>query len=100
MIMKALLLTTALIAIATPAFADDLWDTCSNLANERVGPIQQTHHGHWQKFFRECVRGKIPMAAASAIPIRAPRSDNGGGPTDGEGRVLCVTGTNGQKYCR
>jgi hypothetical protein len=99
--MKTLLLTTALIAIATPVLADDLWDSCSNLANERVGPISQTHHGHWQKFFRECIRGKIPMEAASAKPVRAAQPRGGdNGPTDGEGRILCVTGTNGQKYCR
>jgi hypothetical protein len=99
--MKTLLFTTALIAITTPAFADALWDTCSNLANERVGPIQQTHHGHWQKFFRECVRGKIPMEAASVKPVRAAQPRGGdNGPTDGEGRILCVTGTNGEKYCR
>jgi hypothetical protein len=99
--MKTLLLTTALIAITSAAFADALWDTCSTLANERVGPIQQTHHGHWQKFFRECIRGKIPMEAASTRPIRSAQPRGGDdGSTDGEGRIVCVTGSNGQKYCR
>jgi hypothetical protein len=88
--------------ITAPVFADQLFDTCSNLANERVGPITQSGRGHWQQFFRQCVAGKIPLpVAAVATRGHAPQgSDAGLSSGDEGGRILCVVGSNGQRYCR
>jgi hypothetical protein len=54
-------------------------------------------HGHFQKFVRECVRGKIP--GVTAVSVRGGRSVDGGEPGSEEGRIKCVTGSNGQRYC-
>jgi hypothetical protein len=67
------------------------------MATDRVGPIGQTAHGHFQKFVRECVRGKIPGVTAASV--RGGRAADGVDPGSEEGRVKCVTGSNGQKYC-
>jgi hypothetical protein len=105
---RALLITAALI-ITTPAFADSLFDQCYKLALDRVGPVSDTHGGHFKRFVRECVQGKIPggptvpvvrSARGRGGAVATPAAETGSGGEDGEGgRVLCVKGSNGGKYC-
>ena len=95
--MRRLLIAACAVVITSPVFADQLFDTCFKMATDRVGPIGQTAHGHFQKFVRECVRGKIVTEAAASV--RAGRVVDGGGPDSEDGRIKCVTGANGQRYC-
>jgi hypothetical protein len=53
--MRRLLIAVCAVVVSTPVFADQLFDTCSKLATDLVGPIGQTAHGHFQKFVREYV---------------------------------------------
>jgi hypothetical protein len=38
--MRALIVALSIVAAITPAFADQLWDSCHKLAQDRVGPVQ------------------------------------------------------------
>ncbi len=96
-LMKRLLLATVLCSLAAPAFADQVWDSCFKLATDRVGHISQSSRGHFQRFLRECVSGRIslPNATATASSTSAPAAGE-----DGEGgRVLCVKSVNGTRVC-
>jgi hypothetical protein len=84
--MKKMLLATALTITATPVFADQMWDTCNKLAQERVGPIQFA-----------CLKGKIPGVTVVSSQ-RGRTTVDGHDAGGGEERIQCTT-NNGQKYC-
>jgi hypothetical protein len=65
------LIVALVVTVTTPAFADSLWDSCHKLAQDRVGPIQQSHRRHYEQFVVQCLAGKIPLAQASTQP-RSP----------------------------
>jgi hypothetical protein len=65
MLIGALIAALVFIA-ATPAFADQLWDSCHKLAQDRVGPINQSHRRHYEGFLVQCLKGQIPLTAATA----------------------------------
>jgi hypothetical protein len=51
--MRHLLIAACAVVVSTPVFADGLFDTCSRLATDLVGPIGKTVHGHFQKFVQQ-----------------------------------------------
>jgi hypothetical protein len=95
--MKKVLLVTTLTITATPVFADQMWDTCNKLAQERVGPIQQTHRRHYEQFVIACLKGKIPGVTVVSSQ-RGRTTVDGHDAGGGEDRIQCTT-NNGQKYC-
>jgi hypothetical protein len=106
--MKRFLLVTVLTIAASPAFADQLFDNCYALATERVGHVSQTAHGHFQTFVRQCMKGAIPLPGPAAASVSAgqrsrtpTRASGQGGYAggEGEGRIQCVAGSDGQKHC-
>jgi hypothetical protein len=68
--MRAVIAALVFIA-ATPAFADQLWDSCHKLAQDRVGPINQSHRRHYEGFVVQCLKGQIPLTATTAASARA-----------------------------
>jgi hypothetical protein len=76
---------------------------------DRVGPVSETHGGHFRRFVRECMRGEIrggPIVAASASARskgrnRAGQPQHAGDePRDDDGsKIKCVTGGDGVKRC-
>jgi hypothetical protein len=99
-LIAALVFTTA-----TPAFADQLWDTCHKLAQDRVGPINQSHRRHYEGFVVQCLKGQIPLratTAASGPPGHVPLYTDDGRDLAAETHrdIRCVKSpVNGQQYC-
>lgn len=103
--MRMLIAALSVVVVATPAFADQLWDACHKLAQDRVGTVQQSNTGdtntrHYENFVLQCLAGKIPLAQASVKRPVPMHTD------DGRGRLLiyrdlhCVNSEiNGQRYC-
>jgi hypothetical protein len=99
--MKKLLLISALAVTATPAFADKVWDDCWKVTTDRVGHVSQSSRGHFQSLFRECLRGNIPypghpVTVSSRSGARSPVEHD---PDHDQGKIKCVTGTDGAKRC-
>ncbi len=103
--MRALIVALSVVAIATPAFADQLWDACTKLALDRVGSPTQSNTGdintrHYEGFVLQCLEGKIPLRQASVnrpVPIH---TIDGRDASVIHRDIRCViSGINGQKYC-
>jgi hypothetical protein len=96
--MKRLLLVAALCSISAPVFADQTWDTCNKLAQDRVGPIQQSHRRHYEQFVIACLKGRIP--GVTVVSSQRGRTTVDGHDAGGaEERIQCTSSNNGQKYC-
>jgi hypothetical protein len=95
------LIAALVVTVATPAFADSLWDACHKLAQDRVGPIQQSHRRHYEQFVVQCLAGKIPLLQASTQPrTRVPMYTDDGRDLNAEEHVTCVkSAVNSQQYC-
>jgi hypothetical protein len=95
--MRAVTIIAALsvVAVATPAFSDQLFDNYFKLATEREGPVGQTACGHFQKFVREWVRGKIP--GVTGLSVRGVAEDSPDAGSE-EGPINCVAESNGNPY--
>jgi hypothetical protein len=99
--MKRFLLVAALLVTTTPAFADKIWDDCWKVTTDRVGPVTQSSRGHFQSLFRECLQGNVPyqgrpVAVTSRSGARSPVEHD---PDHDQGKIKCVTGTDGAKRC-
>jgi hypothetical protein len=68
------LIAALVVTVATPAFADSLWDACHKLAQDRVGPIQQSHRRHYEQFVVQLSRRQNPPAPG-IDPAQDPRPD-------------------------
>jgi hypothetical protein len=99
MLMRALI-AVLVVVVATPAFADQLWDTCHKLAQDRVGPINQSHRRHYEGFVVQCLTGKIPLTQASVNRPVLMRTDDSRDSSVTHRDIHCVTSPiNGQRYC-
>jgi hypothetical protein len=99
--MKRFLLVAALLVTTTPAFADKIWDDCWKVTTDRVGPVTQSSRGHFQSLFRECLRGNVPYQGhpVTVTSRSGARSLVEHDPDHDQGKIKCVTGTDGVKRC-
>jgi hypothetical protein len=103
--MRSLIAALSIVAVTNPAFADQLWDTCHKLAQDRVGPVQQSNVGdtttrHYEDFVLQCLAGKIPLAQASVNRPAPMHTGDGKDSSLVHRDIRCFTsGINGQKYC-